>query len=218
MVVRLGPGLRDGLDVHVMGAREQVHRKWLRGGLCTVTARLSLGTARDLLGISPAEVVGDVVPLDALWGTAGARVLRGRLLEAGPAQRASAVLAEAVRDRFARVSRDRARERWVEHAASRLDTANVRTVASELQMSERHFRRLFRDAVGLSPKTFARLGRFRRAMSAAAATSSTAWARLAAEAGYYDQAHLIAECRAIAGATPAAFAQELRESLRFGGD
>ena len=87
-------------------------------------------------------------------------------------------------------------------------------------MSERHFRRLFRDAVGLGPKTFARLARFRRAMSAAAASASTStpWARLAAEVGYYDQAHLIAECRAIAGATPAAFAEELRRSLRFGGD
>ena len=37
------------------------------------------------------------------------------------------------------------------------------------------------------------------------------WSRLAAEAGYYDQAHLIREVRALAGTTPAELARESRE-------
>jgi AraC-like DNA-binding protein len=77
----------------------------------------------------------------------------------------------------------------------------VREVARSLGVSERHLRRVFRDAVGVSPKSFARLARFHRALDAARRGSS--WARVAATTGYCDQAHLIDDFRAIAGATPA---------------
>jgi AraC-like DNA-binding protein len=36
------------------------------------------------------------------------------------------------------------------------------------------------------------------------------WSRLAIEAGYYDQAHLIREVRVLSGATPAELAAETR--------
>ncbi len=39
-------------------------------------------------------------------------------------------------------------------AAERLTSANVSDVADDLRVSERHLRRVFRDAVGVSPKTF----------------------------------------------------------------
>jgi AraC-like DNA-binding protein len=62
--------------------------------------------------------------------------------------------------------------------------------------------------VGVSPKQFARIVRFQRALRVAKHGAS--WSTVATEAGYYDQAHLIAEFRELAGTTPAAF-------LRAGG-
>jgi AraC-like DNA-binding protein len=44
--------------------------------------------------------------------------------------------------------------------------------------------------------------RFQRVVRAAAQPTGTDWARLAAEAGYHDQAHLIHEFRVHAGRTP----------------
>lgn len=61
----------------------------------------------------------------------------------------------------------------------------------------------------MSPKTFARLTRFHRALGAARTDGHASWASIAGEAGYYDQAHLIAAFRAIAGVTPRALLVEL---------
>ena len=81
-------------------------------------------------------------------------------------------------------------------------------------MSERHLRRVFRETVGVSPKTFAKLTRFHRgALRGAREEGHASWASIAAAAGYYDQAHLIAECRAIAGVTPQALLGELRGAI-----
>ena len=89
-------------------------------------------------------------------------------------------------------------------------------VADDLGVSERHLRRVFRDAVGVSPKAFARLTRFRHAVRAARERTPASWASIAAAAGYYDQAHLIAEFRAIAGVTPRALLGELRAAPTVG--
>jgi AraC-like DNA-binding protein len=85
----------------------------------------------------------------------------------------------------------------------------VNTVADDLGVSERHLRRVFHEALGVSPKAFAKLARFHRALSAAREERPASWASIATRAGYYDQAHLIAELRAIAGVTPRALLGEL---------
>jgi methylphosphotriester-DNA--protein-cysteine methyltransferase len=69
-------------------------------------------------------------------------------------------------------------------------------------VSERHLRNVFREEIGISPKRYARIARIRR-VAAKAGTES--WARLAADHGFYDQAHLVAEFRELLGVTPRAF-------------
>ncbi|GAB4584893.1 helix-turn-helix domain-containing protein [Nocardia sp. IFM 10818] len=56
--------------------------------------------------------------------------------------------------------------------------------------------------IGDSPKRFARIGRVRRILAAA---GDTAWAELAAAAGYYDQSHMTADFRSLMGVTPDRF-------------
>ncbi len=79
---------------------------------------------------------------------------------------------------------------------------SVSEIARWCGVSERHLERLFREYVGLSPKTIARLMRFQRAL--AAFDDSTNWAQIAANAGYYDQSHLLHDFRQFAAETPAA--------------
>jgi AraC-like DNA-binding protein len=88
----------------------------------------------------------------------------------------------------------------------------VSSVAVSLGVSERHLRRVFREAVGMSPKQFARLARFRYALRNAGKDGRPDWASIAAAAGYFDQAHLIAEFHAFAGVTPRTLLGELGAS------
>ena len=67
----------------------------------------------------------------------------------------------------------------------------------------------FREHFGLSPKRFARIVRFRRALELVTAERATL-AEVAALAGYYDQAHFNSEFKLHAGMTPSAFLRAQR--------
>jgi AraC-like DNA-binding protein len=216
LVVRFGPSTRGGLDVHAMGVRQRVHRKLLCGGQRTVMARLHLGTHEAVLGAPASAIAGRIVALEDLWGKAASRRLIDRLGEARRTVDAAAILQGAIAERLALAGRGSARSSLALDAARRLRRASVSAVAVDLGVSERHLRRVFRDAIGMSPKTFARLARFRRALGAARRDGHESWASIAAEAGYYDQAHLIAEFRVIAGVTPQGLVGELQAARSLG--
>jgi len=220
LVVRFGTMTRRGLDAHAMGGRESVHRKLLPGGLRVVTARLQLGTAEAVLGVPASAIAGRIVTLEDLWGQAPTQRLFARLAHSRTPAEASTELESAISERFASSRVDGARTRLVLAAADQLARGDARSgvsaVASELGVSERHLRRLFRESTGVSPKAFAKLTRFRRALHAAREHSEPSWANIAAAAGYYDQAHLIGEFRTIAGVTPRALLLELRAAHAFG--
>ncbi|MBL9103051.1 MAG: AraC family transcriptional regulator [Myxococcales bacterium] len=211
IVARFGSSA-SGVDVHALGARDQAHRKHIRRGQRAVTARLRLGAHEAVLGVPAPEIAGRIVALGDLWGEAAARRLRERLAASRSTAEAVAILDAAICERVALSAARREPAQLGLVAADRLSTASVNAVAVELGVSERHLRRVFREAVGMSPKTFARLSRFHRALRAARREAHPRWASIAALAGYYDQAHLIAEFRAITGVTPRVLLRELQAS------
>ena len=107
------------------------------------------------------------------------------------------------------------------------------SLASEMDCSHRTLIARFRTCVGFPPKTIARLLRFNRAVRSLDRLSRTRanepvskpylevsraedrlvgaiqWADLAADCGYFDQAHLIREFREFSGSTPAAFLRQV---------
>ncbi|HEU5420458.1 MAG TPA: AraC family transcriptional regulator [Streptosporangiaceae bacterium] len=88
----------------------------------------------------------------------------------------------------------------------------VAQLAAETGWSDRHLRSRFQAETGLSPKAAARVIRFERArrllMRRAQAGTRPALAELAAECGYYDQAHLDREFRGLAGCPPTTWLAE----------
>jgi transcriptional regulator GlxA family with amidase domain len=88
---------------------------------------------------------------------------------------------------------------------------SVRAVADRLALSERQLRRRFEVAVGYGPKVLARVLRLQRFLALATDGAADAGlARLAADAGYADQAHLTRECGALTGVPPSVLLTEHR--------
>ncbi|MBP7460923.1 MAG: AraC family transcriptional regulator [Candidatus Delongbacteria bacterium] len=73
----------------------------------------------------------------------------------------------------------------------------------EAGWSERHFQRIFRSRIGISPKRFLEIIRFNHAVSLLAAPFSLT--RIAYDAGYYDQSHLIKAFREFSSLNPMEF-------------
>ena len=81
-------------------------------------------------------------------------------------------------------------------------TERIGILSRDLGVSDRYLERLFRSQIGVSPKRFASLARFDYARARIAHHSSV---RLALDAGYADQAHLVRSFKAYSGLTPSRY-------------
>lgn len=83
--------------------------------------------------------------------------------------------------------------------------ARVGDLASGTGLSERQFRRRFREQVGLSPKELLRIQRIRSCAKTSVTNPGHSWAELAARPGYSDQPHLAREFQRLMGMSPKQF-------------
>lgn len=153
---------------------------------------------------APASAIDEpAVELEALWGRNGA-VLREQLLEASAADATLRTVETAL---LARAVRPLVPDPTVVAAAAMLGRgAAVATVADRLGWTDRTLLRRFSTHVGVTPKGFARRRRLHRLLgSLPPDPRQVDWGWAAAECGYFDQAHLINEFRALTGLTPTAY-------------
>ena len=75
-------------------------------------------------------------------------------------------------------------------------------IADKTGYSQRHFIEIFRNEVGLTPKRFRRLYRFRKVIEAVQRQTIVDWADVALSFGYFDQPHLIHDFREFSGLSP----------------
>lgn len=83
----------------------------------------------------------------------------------------------------------------------------VDELATTAGVSARQLERQFATHVGLSPKRFLRVLRFQQVLAVLRdpSSSSAGWADVAAQHGFYDQAHFINDFKAFTGETPGAW-------------
>lgn len=87
--------------------------------------------------------------------------------------------------------------------------ADLFAVTDSLGLSDSSWRRHFSTEIGVTPKRYLRMLRFRHAIALKRRSAEKLWTQICLEAGYYDQAHFISECQALVGSSPSQFMREL---------
>lgn len=165
-------------------------------GRLLIGVRFHPGMWTTQLGVPGDRITDETLPLDDLRG-ARARELRDRLAAARSIEEWIRVLEQFLPAADNTTPFHRALA-WMteQHGCVSIDD-----LADQAGLSPRQFRRVCLAQTGLSPKFLARVLRFRHALAQVNA-HPCAFAHMALDCGYYDQAHFINEFREPSGRTP----------------
>jgi AraC-like DNA-binding protein len=179
--------------------------------------QLSPLSGYTLLGVPLNALRGGVVDLRDVLGADGRRVAE-RLGEARTWRHRFGILDELLLERLDAGPRPAPEVvRAMQLLVATGGAARIGWVADEVGWSHKHLITRFTQQVGLSPKAAARLVRFDRVLRRLDQPGAPGWERIAAEAGYADQPHLVREFRTFTGLAPTAFAPGLDMRRRASG-
>lgn len=196
IIFTAGPGKSS---LQAVGAMTQFQDVRMPPAQLVVGLRFHPGMWASLIG-APGDLITDQEPaLEEFWGKR-ARLLLARMEDANAPDKCVELLAKSISNIPAATPLQRALA-WMRarHGVVALDE-----VANQLGLSLRQFRRLCHEQTGLSPKLLARILRFRYALLRLHEERGD-HAGLAADCGYFDQSHFIADFQRFSGRTPAAF-------------
>ena len=173
------------------------------------------GGAARFLRIPGGELMDRVVELDAVWGPA-ASAIHLALLEAPDPQAKLRLLESFLLQRHrALADPDPAIQLALQLFSSQPCIHRIDHVVHATGISHRRFIERFTRQVGLGPKRFCRILRFQQVLQRLQRKQPVSWAALAADCGYYDQAHFIQDFRAFSGMNPSRYLVERGEHLNF---
>jgi AraC-like DNA-binding protein len=163
------------------------------------------GGAFPFLRMPAGELRDTSLSLDTLWG-AGAVDLRDRLLEAPTPQARIAVLERVLLNELTRGYDSHGAVGFaLRRFMAAPQVATVAGVTNQIGLSPKRFIQVFRDETGFTPKVFCRIRRFQQALDQMDGHRSVAWAKVALDCGYFDQAHFIHDFRAFSGINPTSY-------------
>jgi AraC-like DNA-binding protein len=170
---------------------------------------------RALFGVPPAPLRGRVTDLAAAWAAAGPLRTELLALAGDPGallDRTEEVLLSGLDESDPGLDRCAAAVAALEAEPAR----PIAELAAELGVSHGHLDREFTRVVGLGPRTLARVLRVRRLLEQVDGQDRVAWSRLAADLGWYDQAHLVRDVSRHTGVPPSAYLRSQRTFLQPG--
>jgi transcriptional regulator GlxA family with amidase domain len=175
----------------------------MRGAIDLLGVRLRPGVVNAFTGVPADELLDEAVPLAEMPVPLGADI-------PAPGEETESAVARLVTACRKRVADLDSPDRLIGHALGQWSRAErgmsaVSVLARDIGLSERAFERRFAAHVGLTPVRYRRLARL-RAVLRLHARGVRDWAELAAMTGFSDQSHLVRDCRAFTGLTPAEWA------------
>ena len=178
-------------------------------GYQLVAIRLKLEWVELLLDLVPAEHADVQCDLGSLLPRLTESALQ-RLTDTRTPEHATSVLTDAVRTWSVPRHRPGVEGTALDLLRKAAGRMSIDGIAAGTGTSARHLRRTVRRRAGVSLKQYGRTMRFLAAVAQADRAPVPRWARIAADAGFCDQSHLVRESRALCGMAPAAVDRERR--------
>jgi len=173
------------------------------------------GMAYPFFPLPMDEMSDRVVDADLLWGRDFAH-LREHLLEL-----AEISLKFAAAERFLlkhfqnRFTLNPAVEYALAEIISRPDQINLGRVSHSIGYSQKHFIAMFRQQVGITPKSYLKIIRFQKAVGEIEQRQEMNWTHISQDCGFYDQAHFIHDFKFFSGFTPEEYVRRKNEMLNY---
>lgn len=197
----------------VVGFQKETLPISVDGTVKVVAARLSPWGALSLLEDEVRALTGKIKDLDHSW-SALARDLQDHVTQGGYEAAWHSLQNYLIQKILARAYD----AKLVQSAMKLLFHTNgqcrIEELADYCQTSVRQLQRHFDQAIGVSPKFYARTIRFEQAQRRLMFHPETDLTELAYDCGYFDQAHFIKEFRAFTGRTPTQYAREMQDLLQ----
>ena len=177
---------------------------WLTsaGPVAIASARIRPEAAGAIVGRPASDMTDQRMSLERIDRVAAAR-LQDTLRRSPSLERAGAALADLLVRRVTAGGLDQ-RVRQVVPELDRGTSGSLQSLAERHGISTRQLQRLFAWHVGIPPRLYLRIRRFRRVFGVLNEHRGT-WARAAAEAGYFDQPELARDFRRFVGCTARQF-------------
>jgi len=192
----------------IVGPQTRARRVEVHPGAVYRGVRFRAGAVKAALGVTPEPWLDTVVPLGQVRPDLASGLAAGYRREAGLAGFAAQVEAALTLD--VRVL-DREVATLVKAIAAAEGEAPLGGLMAAASLGPRQLRRRFIAATGLSPKTYVRLRRVRRACIGLASLPPGELAALSVEAGYADQPHFSRDMREVFGMSPQMLHAYLRQ-------
>ena len=145
------------------------------------------------------ELTDRIVPLDSLSTMS---TLAEQLADAPNVQKRLSVLEDALNQQFLFEKRDPILTKVLEIISAGQGAVTIAPLARTVGWSPRHLHRVVRESVGVGPKTFCEIVRFKNALRLLRGRPRPELLQVALEAGYYDQAHFIHDFHRFYGSSP----------------
>jgi AraC-like DNA-binding protein len=153
------------------------------------------------------EIADSVVDADLVWGLDFA-FLRERLLETRDIDLRFRIVEDFLIEKFhSSMAVNPCVAFAISEMSERPDAISIARMNTRIGYSQKHFIEMFKQGVGVTPKSYLKIMRFQKAVRTIDAADLVDWGQVSLECGFYDQSHFINDFKHFSGFTPAQYAK-----------
>jgi len=186
-----------------------------KGKLNFLAIRFKCGAFRHFCPIHFKELNNQFLSVQDIWGKAGTELTDKLYSEQSPSIRIEILNTFLLKQLKIHGRKVQGLDASIAYIYKNFEDIAIYSLAANMNISLRHFERLFKNEFGISPKKFQVISRFQATLKEILLSSGKDYMDIAFRNGYYDQSHFIKECRYLSGASPIELINMKEEKCHF---